>query len=339
MRMAGASATSLAERFPVVCPAFFIQVTDGDTCVVKMWIPWETEPREVKIRFAGIDAPETRRQATHDELEIATGLAVKELVREMLQDAFIWVCLTSVDKWGDRLDGVLGLPVMPVRRDVEMLWSRDVEAMRHRVYVASRESSLVVPPYKSRRNGSGGGPGSGAGVSAGVGGGVAGSSVGGGGAGAGGAAGSGAGGAGVGAEGGGGGAEEELGCFAWLLQWVQRRLGYDEAGSQEQDIMLTPTATPPAPPTPVSAPMLPPPAVERWSASATLGQVRPALFIADALRVDDIHTSLAHEEVRILHVNHQLLAWGVVGEYTGAGGKNKPQFREWWPQTLARFHV
>jgi hypothetical protein len=37
----------------------------------------------------------------------------------------------------------------------------------------------------------------------------------------------------------------------------------------------------------------------------------------------------------VLHVNGQMVAWGIVAPYTSARGENKPAFRTWWPKLHA----
>lgn len=76
-------------------PAEIIKVIDGDTVKVKLTL-YPNLYQEVNVRFAGVDAPESRRGKKNGtaipECEIALGKQVKQYVGETLADVSkIWV--------------------------------------------------------------------------------------------------------------------------------------------------------------------------------------------------------------------------------------------------------
>ena len=76
--------------------AFCEEVTDGDTCDCLIDLGFKTHRRE-KIRFYGIDTPESR---TRDLEEKTKGLAVKLYVTEKIEGKRIQIETTKQGKFG-----------------------------------------------------------------------------------------------------------------------------------------------------------------------------------------------------------------------------------------------
>ena len=86
----------------LVIPARLTKVLDGDT--VKVIILLGEHPLALKVRLAGIDAPETTLKGQTTQLEKDAGLAVKKYVCDLLQD-IVYIKLTQLDKYGGRYVG------------------------------------------------------------------------------------------------------------------------------------------------------------------------------------------------------------------------------------------
>ena len=91
----------------VIIPCRLSHVIDGDTiCVV---ISINSHLLKISIRVLGIDAPESTKRSTKNELEIQAGLHVKAYVKRLVPDMFS-VRIKDNDKYGGRFLGDVILP-------------------------------------------------------------------------------------------------------------------------------------------------------------------------------------------------------------------------------------
>lgn len=89
--------------------AYVCQVYDGDTCTVLYYIG--THVMKINIRIADIDAPEVVvklkdkaqiRQPIHD-LEQSAGAKVRDFVRPLIEQKYLYVNIIKHDKYGGRV--------------------------------------------------------------------------------------------------------------------------------------------------------------------------------------------------------------------------------------------
>lgn len=81
------------------------KVCDGDTIEVLFYVG--DECAKLKIRFSGIDTPESRKYKNRTQLEIDAGLKCKEYVKSLLSDdgndKMVYIVIEKWGKWGGRV--------------------------------------------------------------------------------------------------------------------------------------------------------------------------------------------------------------------------------------------
>lgn len=101
---------SAVPRKGELIPAKLTKIIDGDTviCVILLG----NHPLQIKVRFAGLDAPETKLRAGVSAKEKEAGLKVKRYVCSIFNRTdIIRIMLLDIDKYGGRYVGLISHPV------------------------------------------------------------------------------------------------------------------------------------------------------------------------------------------------------------------------------------
>ena len=89
--------------------ATVLRVVDGDTIEVDIDLGFSTVIKKQRVRFKGIDTPETR---TRDLVEKEAGLRAKERVEDLCPPSSIITLRTTIDQ-GDKYGRILGEIFVP----------------------------------------------------------------------------------------------------------------------------------------------------------------------------------------------------------------------------------